>query len=326
MLTAPKYLLRSPFRFAIHYPPAMPRGFLTLADVPVSQWPKLLDRAAHLKRNRIQTTLSGKSVALVFEKASTRTRVSFEVGTYELGGHAVFISQQGSQIGRGEPIEDTARVLSGYCQAIVLRTFGQERVAQLARHASVPVVNGLSDQHHPCQVATDLFTVREKFGRIDGLVYAWVGDGNNMANSWIEAAGMFGLDLRLACPEGFAPDPLLVTAARDAQARLGKGSIVLTADPREAVRGAHVINTDVWASMGQEEEAARRRVAFKGYCVDTALVATGAADAIVLHCLPAHRGEEITGDVLDGPRSLAWVQAENRLHVGKAILEHVIQS
>jgi ornithine carbamoyltransferase len=304
----------------------MPRGFLTLADVSADRWPALWDRAAHLKQHRVQQTLAGKAIALVFEKASTRTRVSFEVGAFELGGHAVVISQQGSQIGRGEPLEDTARVLSGYCHAIVHRTFGQERVAELARAASVPVINGLSDQHHPCQVATDLFTVREHFGRIDRLVYAWIGDGNNMASSWIEAAGMFGFELRLACPEGFAPDPLFVSAARDAQARLGRGSIALTTSPREAVRGAHVISTDVWASMGQEEDAARRRTAFAGFCVDTALVTSAAPEAIVLHCLPAHRGEEITGDVLDGPRSLAWVQAENRLHVGKAILEHVIDS
>jgi ornithine carbamoyltransferase len=295
------------------------RGFLTLGDVPVEQWPALFDRAAYLKANRTQKTLAGKSVALVFEKASTRTRVSFEVGVFELGGHAVVLSSQGSQIARGEPIEDTARVLSGYCQGIVLRTFGQERVAQLARHASVPVINGLSDQHHPCQVATDLFTVREKFGRIDGLRYAWIGDGNNMANSWIEAAGLFKLELALACPQGFGPDADLVRTARDRGAKL-----TLTTDPKAAADGAHVISTDVWASMGQEEEAAARRTAFAGYCVDTALMNRGAPDAIVLHCLPAHRGEEITGDVLDGPRSLAWVQAENRLHIGKAILEHVI--
>jgi ornithine carbamoyltransferase len=299
----------------------MPRGFLTLADVPADAWPSLWDRAAHLKRERVQHTLAGKSVALVFEKASTRTRVSFEVGTFELGGHAVFISQQGSQLGRGEPLEDTARVLSSYCHAIVFRTFGQERVATLAKAASVPVINGLSDQHHPCQVATDLFTVRERFGRIDHLVYAWIGDGNNMANSWIEAAGMFGLELRLACPDGFAPDPLLVAAARDRGAKIS-----LTRDPKQAGAGAHVISTDVWASMGQEDEAARRKIAFGGYIVDEALVASSASDSIVLHCLPAHRGEEITGEVLDGPRSLAWVQAENRLHVGKAILERVIGS
>lgn len=300
------------------------RGFLTLGDVPVAQWPALLDRAAYLKKHRVQTTLAGKAVALVFEKASTRTRVSFEVGVFELGGHGVVLTSQGSQIARGEPIEDTARVLSGYCHAIVLRTFGQERVAALAQHASVPVINGLSDQHHPCQVATDLFTVREHFGRIDGLRYAWVGDGNNMAASWIEAAGLFGLDLALACPEGFAPDPMLVAAARDLQHKSGRGSLVLTKDPKEACRGAHVVSTDVWASMGQEDEAERRKLAFKGFCVDQSLLQLGAPEAIVLHCLPAHRGEEITGEVLDGPRSLAWVQAENRLHIGKAILEHVM--
>ncbi len=297
----------------------MKRGFLTLADIAAEAWPTLWDRAAHLKQNRIATTLAGKSVALVFEKASTRTRVSFEVGVYELGGHAVVLSSQGSQIARGEPIEDTARVLSGYCQLIVLRTFGQERVAQLAKAASVPVVNGLSDQHHPCQVATDLFTVREKLGRIDGLRYAWIGDGNNMANSWIEAAGMFGLELALACPEGFAPDPLLLANAR----KLG-GKITLTSDPKTAAAGAHVLSTDVWASMGQESEVDARKSAFAEFCIDGAMLAAAAGDAVVLHCLPAHRGEEITGDVLDGPQSLAWVQAENRLHVGKAILEAVV--
>ncbi|HUJ61791.1 MAG TPA: ornithine carbamoyltransferase [Kofleriaceae bacterium] len=299
-------------------------GFLTLGDVPAEAWPALWDRAAELKQHRVQTTLAGKAVALVFEKASTRTRVSFEVGVFELGGHAVVLSAQGSQLARGEPIEDTARVLSGYCHAIVLRTFGQERVAALARAASVPVINGLSDQHHPCQVATDLFTVREHFGTIANLRYAWIGDGNNMASSWIEAAGLFGLDLVLACPEGFAPDPQLVTTARDQQRAGGKGSIALTSDVRAAADGADVLSTDVWASMGQEDEAARRRAAFAGYRIDSALLQRASSRAIVLHCLPAHRGEEITGDVLDGPRSLAWIQAENRLHVGKAILEHVI--
>ena len=304
----------------------MRRGFLTLGDVPPHQWPHVWERAAYLKKNRVQKTLAGKAVALVFEKASTRTRVSFEVGVFELGGHAVVLTSQGSQIARGEPIEDTARVLSGYCHAIVLRTFGQERVAQLAQHATVPVINGLSDQHHPCQVATDLFTVREHYGRIDGLRYAWIGDGNNMAASWIEAAGLFGLDLVLACPGNFAPDPLLVQAARERQKLHGRGTITLTADPKEAAAGAHVLSTDVWASMGQEDEAERRKVAFKGFCIDAALLKKAASNAVVLHCLPAHRGEEITGDVLDGSQSLAWVEAENRLHVGKAILEHVMSA
>jgi ornithine carbamoyltransferase len=309
-------------------------GFLTLGDIPVAEWPALFDRTAQLKAERGKLraapsgALTGMTVALVFEKPSTRTRVSFQVAAYELGGHSIEVSSATSQIGRGEPIADTARVLSGYCHLIVMRTFGQDRVAELARAASVPVINGLSDQHHPCQVATDLFTVREHFGTgfgaLSGLRYAWIGDGNNMAQSWIEAAGMFGLDLILACPDGFAPDPLLVAAARDAQQRHGRGSIVLTTDPQQAATGAHVLSTDVWASMGQEDDAARRRAAFAGFCIDGAMVSRAAANAIVLHCLPAHRDEEITGEVLDGPRSLAWVQAENRLHVGKALLEHVV--
>jgi ornithine carbamoyltransferase len=302
-------------------------GFLTLSDIAVAAWPALFDRAAQLKaeRGRVQhATLAGMTVALVFDKPSTRTRVSFQVAAFELGGHSVELTPSTSQLGRAEPIADTARVLSGYCHAIVVRTFGQDRVAEYARSASIPVINGLSDQHHPCQIATDLFTVKEHFGAIEGLRYAWIGDGNNMAQSWLEAAGMFGLELVLACPDGFAPDPVVVAAARDAQRRLGRGSIVLTTDPHQAAAGAHVLSTDVWASMGQEADAARRRAAFAGFCVDGALVSRAAADAIVLHCLPAHRGEEITGDVLDGPRSLAWVQAENRLHVGKVLLEHVV--
>ncbi|MGE3547767.1 MAG: ornithine carbamoyltransferase [Kofleriaceae bacterium] len=302
----------------------MPRGFLTLADVPVPAWPALWDRAAALERDRLATTFAGKTIALVFEKPSTRTRVSFEVAAFELGGNAVVLGAEGTQIGRGEPIEDTARVLSGYCHAIMVRTFGQERVAAYARAASVPVINGLSDQHHPCQVATVLFTVRQHFGKLTGLRYAWIGDGNNMANSWIEAAGMFGLDLALACPDGYGPDPDIVATARDEQRRLGIGSITITVDPRAAAEGAHVLSTDVWVSMGQSDEA-KRRAAFAGYRIDSSLLARAGAGAIVLHCLPAHRGEEITGEVLDGPQSLAWSQATNRLHVAKAVLEHVMR-
>lgn len=304
------------------------QDFLTLSDIPAQGWGPLWDRAAKLKAERRQgvrhQTLAGKTVALVFEKASTRTRVSFEVGVYDLGGHAVVLSSAGSQLARGEPVEDTARVLSGYCHAIMIRTFGQDRVRSLARMATVPVLNGLSDQHHPCQVASDLFTVREHFGDIGGLRYAWIGDGNNMAASWIEAAGLFGLDLALACPEGYQPDPDLVRAARESQAAMGRGSVVLVTEPAAAVRGAHVISTDVWASMGQEEEAAARRAAFAGYCVDDALLGQAAPDARVLHCLPAHRGEEISASVIDGPASLVWGQAENRLHVQKAILESLL--
>ena len=305
----------------------MKRGFLTLADIPVEAWPAVWDRAAYLEKHRLATSLAGRTIALVMEKASTRTRVSFEVAAYELGGNSVVLQSEGSQLARGEPAEDTARVLSGYCHAIVVRTFGQERVAAFARAASVPVINGLSDQHHPCQVATDLHTVRQHFGaKWSELRYAWIGDGNNMAQSWIEAAGMFGLNLVLACPDGFAPDSLLVNVARDEQGRLGKGSITLTTDPTAAAAGADVLSTDVWASMGQEAEAARRKAAFAGYRIDEPLLARATPEAIVLHCLPAHRGEEITSEVLDGPRSLAWVQATNRLHVAKAILEHVMST
>ncbi|MCW5808440.1 MAG: ornithine carbamoyltransferase [Deltaproteobacteria bacterium] len=307
------------------------RDFLTLADVPAEAWPALWDRTWELERDRDHAhadhvrPFDRKTLALVFEKASTRTRVSFEVAATELGGASSYLSSDGSQLGRGEPVADTARVLASYCHAIVVRTFAQARVADFARHAAVPVINGLSDQHHPCQVATDLYTVRRHFGDLAGRTYAWIGDGNNMANSWIEAAGMFGLDLRLACPDGYLPDAGILQTARTAQRALGRGSITLTTEPREAAAGAHVISTDVWASMGQEAEAARRRAAFAGYCVDAALLAHAAPDGIVLHCLPAHRGEEITGDVLDGPRSLAWVQAANRLHVAKAVLEWVMQ-
>lgn len=304
------------------------RDFLTLSDIPAAEWPAVIARAATLKEERRRgvrhTALAGKTVALVFEKASTRTRVSFEVGVFELGGHAVVLSSAGSQIARGEPIEDTARVLSGYCHAIMIRTFGQERVEALARHAWVPVVNGLSDQHHPCQVASDLLTVQEHFGAVTGLRYAWVGDGNNMAASWIEAAGIFGFDLALACPDGFTPDPAIVAAARAAQQAQGRGSITLTTKPEEAVAGAHVVSTDVWASMGQEEEAERRRLAFAGYCVDEALMAKADPSARALHCLPAHRGEEISAGVIDHPDSLIWAQAENRLHMQKAILERLV--
>jgi ornithine carbamoyltransferase len=215
-------------------------------------------------------------------------------------------------------------VLSGYCHAIMMRTFGQSRIEELATWASVPVVNGLSDQHHPCQIASDLFTVIERFGRIDGLRYAWIGDGNNMANSWIEAAGLFGLELVLACPDGYRPDPGILAEATVRQARLGKGRVEVVSDPRQAVRGSDVVSTDVWASMGQEEEAELRMHHFAGYLLDETLMAEASAQAIALHCLPAHRGEEISDGVMEGPQSAIFQQAENRLHVQKAILELLI--
>jgi ornithine carbamoyltransferase len=256
-------------------------------------------------------------LGMIFEKPSTRTRVSFEIGMVELGGHAVYLAPEGSQIGRGEPLSDTARVLGGYCHGIVIRTFAQARAEELARFAPIPVINGLTDFAHPCQVAADLFTVYELRPDLRAERFAWIGDGNNMAHSWINAAAILGLELTLACPEGYDPDPAVVARA----AASGKGRIKVVRDPREAARGASVINTDVWASMGQEEEAAARRRAFTGFCVDDALLALAAPSPVVLHCLPAHRGEEISAEVLEGPASAVWRQAENRLHTQKAILE-----
>jgi ornithine carbamoyltransferase len=264
---------------------------------------------------------------MVFEKASTRTRASFEIAMFELGGHALYLGTQGSQLGRGEPIRDTARVLSGYCHGIMVRTFGQERAAEMAQYARVPVINGLTDLLHPCQVLADLQTVVQRFKdrgdvakALRAVKYAWIGDGNNMANSWIEAAGILGLDLALACPPGFEPDAAVYERARGTE----RGRITVTHDPAEAIAGRHVVSTDVFASMGQESEADSRRRAFAGYCIDNALMARAASDAIVLHCLPAHRDEEITDDVIEGPQSVVWQQAENRLHAQKALLESLI--
>ena len=293
------------------------RDFLTVADLPADELIAVLDHAAAMKNQRAtggrRKSLDGRSVALVFEKASTRTRLSFEVGVYELGGHPLVISSRDTQIGRGEPLEDTARILSGYVHAIVIRTFGHDRVQTLARHASVPVINALTDQHHPCQILADLLTVRERLGTLKGLRYAWVGDGNNVARSWADAAAVLGLHLTLASPESYELPPQEL-----------RGDVRTVRTPTEAVRGADVVITDVWASMGQEEETERRKKAFAGYCVDRALMAHANSSAIVLHCLPAHRGEEIDAEYLDGPQAAVWQEAENRLHTQKALLEHLL--
>ena len=301
------------------------RDFLALTDLTARELLALLPRAVEIKAARARGdavhTLAGRVLGMVFEKVSTRTRVSFEVGMYELGGYAVYLLPQGTHLGRGEPIEDTARVLGGYCHGILIRTFGQERAVALARWSPVPVINGLTDLVHPCQLCADLLTVHELLGDVRGPRYAWIGDGNNMANSWINAAGLLGLDLTLACPPGYQPNAALLAAARERIADLGRGRIRVVDAPVEAVQGVDVVSTDVWASMGQEQEAEARREAFRGYCVDDALLANAAPGAIVLHCLPAHRGEEISAGVIDGPQSAVWRQSENRLHVQKAILE-----
>ncbi len=299
------------------------RHLLAITDLSQAEVLGLVERAAALKtgwKNGYRPRpLKDKTVALVFQKASTRTRVSFEVAAKGLGGSTIFMTDKDSQLGRSEPLKDMARVMSRYVDALVVRTFGHEVVEELAAQGSIPVVNALTDLSHPCQVMSDLLTVSERLGDVKKPVYAWLGDGNNMAHSWLEAAGVLGFELRLACPLGFMPNPAIVERARDMGARL-----TITGDPQEAVAGARVVSTDVWASMGQENEAQARRQAFAGYTLDVALLRRAAPGALVLHCLPAHRGEEITEEVLEGPQSVVWDQAENRLHMQKAILEALL--
>jgi len=292
------------------------RHFTAIPDFSREELIETLDLAARMKRGEYaEKPLAGKTLAMIFTKSSTRTRVSFEVGTFQLGGHALFLSSRDIQLGRGEPIKDTARVLSRYVDGIMIRTFAQSDVDDLARHGSVPVVNGLTDLLHPCQIMADLQTIRENFGPdLEGVKVAWVGDGNNMANSWLNAAYRLGFELRLAFPAGYEPDAEILERAR------GAARIVTTHDPREAVEGADVVNTDVWASMGQEEEQAKRERDFQGFCVSEELMETASERSIFLHCLPAHRGEEVTDGVIEGPRSRVFDEAENRLHAQKAIM------
>jgi len=299
----------------------MKKDLITIYDLTQEEIEAILHKARELKeihhKGPPYRPLEGRTLAMVFEKPSTRTRVSFEVGMYQLGGHALFLNPQDTQLGRGEAIADTARVLSRYADGIMIRTFAQERVAEMARFATIPVINGLSDLLHPCQILSDIFTIAERVGdRLDGLKVAYVGDGNNVANSWINGALRLGFDLWLACPPGYVPDEKILSRAQGE----GTSRIILTHDPKEAVEGAHVINTDVWASMGQEGEREERIKAFKGYQVNAELIQGARADVMVMHCLPAHRGEEITDEVMDGPHSVVFDQAENRLHVQKAVL------
>ena len=295
-------------------PDAPHRDFLAIPDFTKPELIKLLDLADRMRRGEYSAKpLAGKSLAMIFMKSSTRTRVSFEVGTWQLGGHALFLSPRDVQLGRGEPIADTARVLSRYVDGIMIRTFAHSEVEELARYASVPVINGLTDLLHPCQILADLLTVKQHLGTWEGKKIAWIGDGNNMANSWINASYRLGFELVLACPPGYDPDASVLM-------REGGAHVKVVRDPREAVRGADVVNTDVWASMGQEEEQAKREVAFEGFEVDQSLMSLASKSAIFLHCLPAHRGEEVAANVIDGLQSRVWDEAENRLHVQKALM------
>ncbi len=301
----------------------MKKDLLTILDLSKEEIQALLGRARELKtlhrQGQTHLPLVGKTLAMIFDKPSTRTRVSFEVGMAQLGGTTIYLEREQTQLARNEPMPDTARVLSRYVDGVVMRTFAEETVAELARHADIPIINGLTDTHHPCQVLSDVMTVEERLGRLEGLKVAWIGDGNNMANSWITAALRLDFELYLACPPGYEPDLGLLH-----QAEQEKRPVYLGQDPYWAVAGAQVVNTDVWASMGQEGEAAARMEAFRPYQVNADLMKVAPPEAMVLHCLPAHRGEEITGEVLDGPQSAVWDQAENRLHFQKALLEWLL--
>jgi ornithine carbamoyltransferase len=297
-----------------------PRHFLRFSDLSAAELRGLLDRSRRLKtefrQRRMRQSLPQRVLAMVFEKASTRTRVSFETAMAHLGGHAIFIAPADSQLGRGEPVEDTARVLSRMVDCIMVRTHDHGRLERLAANASVPVINGLTDAHHPCQLLADMQTYEELRGPIAGKKVAWIGDGNNVCNSYIEAATRLEFNLHVACPDGYRPDPALVEAAG--------GRVVLAADPAAAAAAADAVVTDVWASMGQEREATARASAFRGYQVNAALMQRARRDAVFMHCLPAHRGEEVSAEVIDGPQSVVWEEAGNRLHSQKALLEFLL--
>ncbi len=298
----------------------MAKHLRSLAQLTKADILGLIERAITLKNETKQDirhhALEGKRVALIFEKPSTRTRVSFESAVYSLGGNALFLAGRDTQLSRSEPLKDTARVLSRYVDAIVVRTYGQEIIEELANYASIPVINALTDLHHPCQILSDMMTVVEKKGALDNLKISWIGDGNNMANSWIEAAGIVGFELALACPKGYEPDATILE-----QAQKTNSKITMQHDPEVAAENADVFNADVFASMGQEDEQDERLRIFSPYQLDQSLVNKGKKDAIVLHCLPAHRGEEITEDVLECPQSVIFDQAENKMHLHKALLE-----
>ena len=297
----------------------MQKDFLSLSDWSFEDLEKIFTLTGDLKSRQKaglqQNLLAGKTLGMFFEKSSTRTRVSFEVGMYQLGGHALFLASGSTQVGRGEPIKDTARCMARYVDGVMIRTYSQEAVEEFARYSSAPVINGLTDLYHPCQLMADLFTVIEHKGGVDGLTYGWIGDGNNMANSWINAATVFGFELRVATPAGYEPDAMVKERAAEAGA-----NIIYTNDPAEAARGAQVLSTDVWASMGQEAEQQERQKIFTGYQINMELVKLAGPECLVMHCLPAHRDEEITDEVMESRHSIIFDQAENRLHVQKAIM------
>jgi ornithine carbamoyltransferase len=298
------------------------KDFIEIHDYTAEEVLAIFELARDIKAKprKFRDALEGQTLAMIFEKSSTRTRVSFEAGMFQLGGHALFLSARDIQLGRGEPITDTAQVLSRYVDGIMARTFAHSTVTDLAKHGSVPVINGLTDLSHPCQAMTDYFTAWEKFGgELRGRKIAYVGDGNNMAHSLMFGAPKVGMDIAVACPAGYAPDPAIVAQAGE-HAKAAGTKMIITTSIEEAVRDADIVETDVWASMGQEAEAEKRKQDFAGWIVDARLMALARKEAIFMHCLPAHRGEEVSAEVIDGPQSVIFDEAENRLHVQKAIM------
>ncbi|MBI4633929.1 MAG: ornithine carbamoyltransferase [Deltaproteobacteria bacterium] len=299
----------------------MKKDLISLYDLEPTDFEHIFATAGRLKKmlreGKDHAPLKGKTLGMIFEKASTRTRISFEVGIYQLGGTALFLSSRDTQLGRGEIVADTAKIMSRYLDGVMIRTYGHEVVEEFARYASIPVINGLTDLLHPCQILSDLFTIMEKKGTYQGIRIAYVGDGNNIANSWIEAAARLPFRLALACPEGYEPDRAILTRAENE----AKEGVALYRDPVQAVADADVVYADVWTSMGREAEREERAGIFAPYQVNRELLSRARKDAIVMHCLPAHRGEEVTAEVIDGPQSVVIDQAENRLHVQKAVME-----
>ena len=301
------------------------KHYLQFADLSADDYAYLFQRAALIKRKfkayEKHQSLHDRTLAMIFEKASTRTRVSFEAGMYQLGGSVVHLTSQGSQLGRSEPIEDTARVISRMTDIVMIRTFEQARIERFAEYSRVPVINGLTNEYHPCQILTDIFTFIEHRGNIEGKTVAWIGDGNNMANTWAQAAMLLGFTLRVCTPHGYEVDPAL--ASVDGATSNG-GHWETFDDPMKACAGADLVTTDVWTSMGYEAEKKAREEAFADWCVDSEMMAVARPDALFMHCLPAHRGEEVTADVIDGPQSVVWDEAENRMHAQKALLEFLL--
>jgi len=300
------------------------QNILSLWDLERFDIDHIIQRALSLKKDRIKylkhQPLIGKTIGLLFEKASTRTRISFETAMNQLGGSVIYLNPKDTQISRNEPIKDTARVLSGYLNAIVIRTFSQEYIEEMASWSHIPVINALTDMYHPCQILSDVMTIVETLNTYENLNIAWIGDGNNVAHSWINIAAILGLNLTLACPKGYMPSPDVIKKAQEK----GIGKIHVTTNPIEAATNADVINTDVWASMGQEAELEERKQIFQPYQVNPSLVSHAKEQVVVMHCLPAHRGEEITNDVLEGKHSVVWKQAENKMYLHKALLEKML--